>query len=53
MGTKITIIAMGLALIVTVRDYLIYQIGNHGSGKLSSIEIIKEAFSIIKAKIRK
>ena len=52
METKITIIAIGLAFIVTVRNFMIQQLEK---GRLtdSPIQIIKDAFKIIKEKIKR
>ena len=49
MDTKLTIIVIGLAFIVTVRDYMLSAIDKGQSG--SSLKTIQEACRIIKIKI--
>lgn len=51
MGTKLTIIAIGLAFIVTVRNYILSVSGNNVSVN-SSLKEVKEACNIINRKIK-
>lgn len=51
MGTKLTIIAIGLAFIVTVRNYMLSVSGNNVSTS-SSLKVVKEACSIINRKLK-